>query len=100
MKLIEAEAFILSKLRSELSDTLYYHCLHHTLDVAEAAERIAKAEGINDSEELTLLRTAALFHDAGFITTYKGHEAVSSRMAQRYLPQFGYEPQQITLIGV
>ncbi len=99
MNLPEAEAFILGKLRTELSDTLYYHSSDHTLDVAEAAGRIAQAEGITDEETLTLLRTAALFHDAGFITTYKGHEAESSRMAHEFLPQFGYEPRQIVLIS-
>ena len=99
MNLPEAEVFILDKLRSELSDTLYYHSPNHTLDVAEAADRIAEAEGITDDETLTLLRTAALFHDAGFLTTYKGHEAESSRMAHEYLPRFGYEPRQIVLIS-
>lgn len=99
MNLPEAEAFILDKLRAELSDTLYYHSPDHTLDVAQAAGRIAVAEGITDHETLTLLRTAALFHDAGFLTAYKGHEAESSRMAHECLPSFGYEPRQIVLIS-
>ena len=98
MKPIEAEAFILYKLRSELSNKLHYHDLHHTLDVVEAAERIAKAEGIADDETLALLRTAALFHDVGFITTYQSHEAESCRMAHKYLPQFEYEPRHIIMI--
>lgn len=99
MNLPEAEAFILDKLRTELSDTLYYHSPDHTLDVAEAVGRIAQAEGIIDGETLVLLRTAALFHDAGFLTAYKGHEAESSRLAHEYLPRFGYEPRQIVLIS-
>lgn len=99
MNLPEAEAFILDKLRTELSDTLYYHSPDHTLDVAEAVGRIAQAEGIIDRETLVLLRTAALFHDAGFLTAYKGHEAESSRLAHEYLPRFGYEPRQIVLIS-
>ncbi len=99
MNLPEAEAFILDKLQTELSDTLYYHCLDHTLDVAEAVGRIAEAEGVTDKETLVLLRTAALFHDTGFLTAYKGHEAESSRMAHEYLPGFGYEPRHIVLIS-
>jgi HD superfamily phosphodiesterase len=98
MNLPEAEAFILNKLRTELSDTLYYHSTAHTLDVAEAAERIAEAEGITDEETLSLLRTAALFHDAGFLSAYQDHEAESSRLAQEHLPRFGYAPRQIALI--
>ena len=99
MNLPDAEAFILDKLRSELSDTLYYHSLDHTLDVTEAVGRIAEAEGITDEETLILLRTAALFHDAGFLTAYKGHETESCRMAHEYLPKFDYEPRQIVLIS-
>lgn len=99
MNLPEAEAFILNKLCTELSDTLYYHSPDHTLDVAEAAERIAEAEGITDEETLSLLRTAALFHDAGFLSAYQDHEAESSRLAQEHLPRFGYKPRQIELIS-
>lgn len=98
MNLPAAEDFILQKLHSELSEELYYHGPHHTLDVADSAIRIALAEDISDEETLTLLRTAALFHDAGFITSYKGHEAEGCRMAREYLPRFGYESEQIDTI--
>lgn len=98
MNLPEVEDFILQKLHSELSENLYYHGPHHTLDVADSAIRLARAEGICDEETLTLLRTAALFHDAGFITTYKGHEEEGCRMARVYLPGFGYNAEQISRI--
>lgn len=98
MNLPAAEAFILQKLHSKLSKDLYYHGPHHALDVAESAIRLARAEGISDEESLTLLRTAAFFHDAGFITVYKGHEAEGCRMAREYLPQFGYNSEQINRI--
>ncbi|MPR35836.1 HD domain-containing protein [Salmonirosea aquatica] len=98
MRLTDAEAFILPKLRSELSDTLYYHSLHHTLDVMESVIRIAGAEGISDSETLTLLRTGALFHDTGFLFTYQGHENESCRLARELLPGFGYSMPQIDTI--
>lgn len=98
MNLPEAEDFILQKLHSELSENLYYHGPHHTLDVADSAIRLARAEGISDEETLTLLRTAALFHDAGFITTYQGHEAEGCRMARECLPDFGYGAEQISRI--
>ena len=98
MNLHEAEVFILQKLRAELSENLYYHGPHHTLDVADSVSRIALAEGISDEETLTLLRTAALFHDAGFIHAYEGHEAEGCRMAREYLPCFGYNTEQISKI--
>lgn len=98
MNLPQAEAYILHELRTRLPEALYYHSPAHTLDVAEAADRIARAEGISDAESLALLRTAALFHDAGFLTTYQGHEAEGSRMVAEMLPQFGYSIAQIELI--
>ncbi|MDB5242281.1 MAG: phosphohydrolase [Spirosoma sp.] len=95
MNLADTKQFIVSKLRSELSPTLYYHGLHHVLDVVEAAERIAWAESITDAESLDLLQTAALFHDVGFLSTYKGHEEVGCDYVRRVLPDFGYTPAQI-----
>ena len=57
-----------------------------------------KPRELPTKKRLPLLRTAALFHDAGFITTYKGHEAESCRLAHEFLPRFDYEPRQIVLI--
>ena len=98
MNLADAEQFVLLVLASDLSPTLYYHGLHHVLDVVEAADRIARAEGIIDAESLNLLRTASLFHDVGFLSAYKGHEEVGCDYARQTLPRFGYEPAQISTI--
>ena len=67
------KAQIVMKLGQGLSKTLYYHSLHHTLDILKQAERIAKEENINNEEDLFLLKVACLYHDSGFLTTYKGH---------------------------
>jgi HD superfamily phosphodiesterase len=92
-----AEAFILAKLKAELSPSLPYHGLHHTLDVLDAAGKIADAEKISD-EEKKLLRVAVLLHDAGFIYVYKDHEEKGCGMANEYLPGFGFSPEQIDII--
>lgn len=96
MNVADAKQFIVSVLATELSPTLYYHGLHHVLDVEEAADRIARAECITDAESLDLLRTAALFHDVGFLSTYKGHEEAGCAYVRRVLPGFGYNPDQIS----
>lgn len=93
-----AEIYILSRLRDELSPTLYYHGLHHTLDVRETAVRLAAAEGVGDTESLLLLRTAACFHDAGFLITYRQHEEEGCRIARATLPGYDYSPDQIATI--
>lgn len=90
-----AETYIVNRLRQELAPTLTYHGVHHTLAVVQAAARLADAEGITDPEELALLRTAALYHDAGFLTTYNDHERAGCVLARQVLPDFGYTPDQI-----
>ena len=98
MRAPSAEAFIVRELRQGLAPTLYYHSLAHTLDVAQAAQALATAEGVTDAKTLALLRTAALYHDAGFLHTYDGHEARSCEIVRASLPDFDYSPAQIEQI--
>ena len=95
MHLPAASKFILAELRRGLSPTLYYHGLHHTRDVARVAQALAATEGVVDAEALALLQTAALYHDAGFLATYQGHEAEGCALARATLPGFGYTPGHI-----
>src|ERR1041385_5974927 len=93
-----AENFILKKLESELPKNLTYHGVHHMFDVLNAALEIAANEGIINPEDLKLLRVAVLFHDAGFIHVYKGHEEIGCEMAKEFLPKFGFNEEQIKKI--
>lgn len=93
-----AKDFILAKLRNELSDQLRYHGIHHTLDVLKMAAEIAESEGIED-HDLLLVKTAALFHDAGFVKNkHAGHEAEGCLMVREVLPGFGYSDKDIETI--
>ena len=65
---------ILSRLEKELNPQLGYHNYMHTLDVLKQAERIANEEGVVNPHDLLLLKTAAVFHDSGFLYVYKNHE--------------------------
>ena len=93
-----ARRFIINKLKSSLPEELDYHNIKHTLNVEKAAIRIALLEGVV-GEELILLRTAALFHDAGFIYRYSANEDYAIKMAQTELIKFGYNDIQIKIIG-
>lgn len=87
--------YVFSRLKDELPPSLVYHDLAHTQDnVLPAAARLAALTGINDTD-LLLLRTAALFHDFGYVEQYDGHEAVGVRIATETLPGFGYSPDHI-----
>lgn len=89
-----AEKYIIRRLSRDLPKGLHYHGIHHTMDVCEAVERIALWEGLK-GEELYLLKTAALFHDAGFIHSYESNEPIGAEMAKEMLPNFGYTKDQI-----
>jgi ligand-binding sensor domain-containing protein/class 3 adenylate cyclase/predicted metal-dependent HD superfamily phosphohydrolase len=93
-----AEKFILKLLEEKLPENLHYHGVHHTLDVTRAAEMLALREGVT-GEELYLLKTAALYHDAGFCQQYSANEPVGVKMSQEILPNFGYTEEQIEIIS-
>lgn len=92
-----ARRFTINKLKSSLPDELDYHNIKHTLNVEKAAIRIAQLEGVA-GEELILLRTAVLFHDAGFILKYSNNEDFGIKMAKNELPKFGYGKEQIKTV--
>lgn len=94
---MKAERHIMRVLEEKLSSKLYYHSINHTKDVTEAAERIALMEGITD-EDLFLLKSAASYHDAGFVEKYNQNEEIGMRMARETLPKYGYTQAQIDII--
>src|SRR5512133_13142 len=93
----DIQEIILDKLERELPDFLHYHNVKHTVDVVTEVELIGWAEGCSD-EEILLLKTAGLFHDAGHTVTYDGHEHQGTLLARQMLPEFGYTEGQIETI--
>ena len=93
----DLQEIILDRLEKELPSYLYYHNFKHTIDVINQAELIGYGEGVDD-EAILLLKTAALFHDAGHIVGYDEHEYNGTQLAKEYLPQYRYTPQQIDRI--
>lgn len=100
MNFVAAKHYIIQRLIHELPSKLYYHGLHHTFDVYDAAKQLAKAEHVTGGDYI-LLKTAVLFHDAGFIEQYKNNEPIGVKIATEALPQFGYTEEQIkTIAGI
>jgi uncharacterized protein len=96
--LLQARRYAVQRLEQQLPAVLTYHCLAHTLQgVVPAVERLAALERVN-GQDLLLLRTAAYYHDLGFVERSDGHEAISARLASEILPRFGYNPAQIEII--
>lgn len=93
----DIQELILDKLESELPGYLYYHDVKHTVDVVTEVELIGWAEGLDD-EEILLLKTAALFHDAGHTVAYDEHEYHGTQLVKEWLPRYGYSPDQVDKI--
>lgn len=93
----DIQEIILDKLEKELPKNLYYHNVKHTVDVVTEVELIGWAEGVSD-EEILLLKTAGLFHDAGHIIEYDNHEFHGTVLAREMLPKYGYPENMIDKI--
>lgn len=93
----DIQEIILDKLERELPDYLYYHNVKHTIDVVTQAELIGWGEGVSD-EEILLLKTSALFHDAGHTISFDNHEFFGTQIARDILPKYKYTEKQIDRI--
>ncbi|MEO7983083.1 MAG: YitT family protein [Bacteroidota bacterium] len=94
MQYEQVYSFLINKLEKELPGYLCYHNAGHTKNVIAAAEELAGIENIS-GDDLLLLKTAALFHDAGFLQQSDGHEEISCILAREYLPAYNYSNEQI-----
>ena len=98
MQYDEVYTFMINKLETGLPRYIFYHNAPHTISVITAATQLAKSENIS-GEDLVLLKTAALFHDAGFLQHHDDHEEFSCKIATKYLPNFNYTAEQIERIS-
>lgn len=82
-----------------LPEHLYYHNRNHTLqDVLPAAVHLGELAAIS-ADDLFLLKTAALFHDTGFIKQYPNNENQGAQIAGEILPRFGYTAAEIQRVS-
>lgn len=93
----KAERHIMKLLEQHLSKQLHYHSVTHSKDVVAAVERLALLENVTD-EGLFLLKSAANYHDAGFMEQYDANEPIGARLAGEILPTYGYTEEHIAKI--
>lgn len=94
---LEVQDYVFKKLK-KLPKNLDYHGAHHTKDVVKSVERLAKMEKLNENE-IILLKTAALFHDIGFLKQFSDNEPIGAKMAKEILPKFNYGSKDIQIIS-
>ena len=84
-------------LNSKLSKDLYYHCIHHTLDVLKVINQYMKRERIN-GDEAKLLRIGVLLHDIGYTVSIHDHELRGMEIAEKMMSQFGFSNKHIEIV--
>jgi HD superfamily phosphodiesterase len=88
---------IFNLFKNELPANVIYHNFNHTLNVVNATDEIAFAEGVSESDREVLL-LAAWFHDVGFIKGVKRHEEVGKKIARTYLTNIKYSEDKIVQV--
>jgi predicted metal-dependent HD superfamily phosphohydrolase len=95
---LELKSTILTMLRKGLDPVLTYHSPAHTEDVLQQVERIAAAEKITESRTILLMRIAALFHDTGFLRTYREHEQQSCIILRESVNACEFDENELDLV--
>jgi predicted metal-dependent HD superfamily phosphohydrolase len=91
------EKYCTELLSSTKIKELPFHNLEHTKEVVQNVKYLCAAMDI-DLVDTNLLIVAAWFHDTGFSTTYKDHEAESILIAKKFLSSLGMESDSINKI--
>ncbi len=76
-------------LHTELSEKLFYHGPHHTLDVLKVCNDYLRRQKIN-GRSAKLLRIGALLHDIGFTISNHNHEEHSVEIARKLMKECGF----------
>ena len=80
----KAHQFVSDILDHQLPRDCIFHSKAHTLDVLKNVVLIGNYLKLT-RDEINILRISALFHDVGYIRTYKGHEMESALIAKKFL---------------
>ena len=94
----ELERWVRKYLETNVNESRWpYHSLWHTGAVVRDVDLLAGDAGCTPGER-RLLHVAALLHDTGYGASPERHEAISSELAGRVLPDFGYAPGEIAVV--
>lgn len=89
--------YVIEKLERDLPDYVKYHSVEHTKMVLHNVLLISQNENIK-SEDVFILKVAALFHDIGFIIKKENHEESSCEIASDSLKKFGFKNEHINQV--
>lgn len=89
---------VISMIKEKLPQGIYYHTENHALNIMNAVEFLGFGEEIY-TEDILLLKTAALLHDIGFVEQYDDNEEIGVSYCKKLLPNYGFRPEQIAKVS-
>ena len=89
---------IFRDLSEKLNPNYFYHDLSHTKRVINSALKIGSNYNLKN-ENLTILLTASLMHDYGFIESHIDHEEIGVKLSSKILLDYDYNEKKIELIN-
>ena len=90
--------YVVSRLENELSQSICYHSIAHTLNVFSVSSDLCKMENIRSNQE-ELILAAALLHDLGYLYRFEDNEDLCARKVEQILPEFDYSSEEIRFIS-
>lgn len=94
----EAENYLSALMSEKLPESILFHNFHHALQVKKYAETISGHAALT-AEDLDILRICALFHDAGYVSSYENHIEESIKIASAFLSEHDIDRQTIDHIS-
>ena len=80
---------IFRDLSEKLNPNYFYHNLSHTKRVIKSVLKIGSNYDLNN-ENWTILLTASLMHDYGFIESHIDHEEIGVKLSSKILLEYDY----------
>lgn len=92
------EEFVPTFLNDNLSASLVFHDVGHTLEVVRASKEIGLYSNLTP-KQLNIVQIAAWFHDCGYTDVYTGHETLSKQIATDFLISQSYPHELIEAVN-
>ncbi|MCB0564772.1 MAG: HD domain-containing protein [Phaeodactylibacter sp.] len=93
----DTEVHIQHFFKEYFPEEFVFHDFPHTKNVVESALQIGQGYQLPE-KEMEMLQLAAWFHDTGYFKKPAGHEELSCQLAEAYLREHNYAPEDIDTV--
>jgi predicted metal-dependent HD superfamily phosphohydrolase len=94
----ESENYLSALLAEKLPESIIFHNFNHAVMVKKYAETIGEHTGLSP-DEMNILKLCALFHDVGYVNSFKQNNKESINIISAFLSQHEVDQQTIDHIS-